>query len=151
MELIAHNIRSLFNVGAFFRNADAFGVSKLYLSGYTATPPRDEISKVALGAENCVIWEKENDVLRLMERLKKEHKRVIAFEAKPSLPSVSSFTFYENDVLMFGNEPDGIPDDVLKYADDVLYIPMFGKKSSLNVAVASGVALYAARLSCEYE
>lgn len=150
MELIAHNIRSLFNVGAFFRNADAFGVSKMYLSGYTATPPRDEISKVALGAENTITWEKESDIDALMARLQSEGKRIIAFEAEQTFQPISSFQFKESDVLLFGNEPDGLPEDILNKVDAKLYIPMHGNKSSLNVAVASGVALYAARLSCPY-
>ena len=144
MEIIVHNIRSLFNVGAFFRNADGFGVKHIYLTGYTATPPRVEIAKTALGADKTVEWSKEADVLDLIERLKKEGKRIVAFESNEDFTKLDGLKVDADDdlVLVFGNEPDGLIDDILEVATDRVIIPMQGEKTSLNVAVASGIAMY---------
>jgi 23S rRNA (guanosine2251-2'-O)-methyltransferase len=143
MKIIVHNIRSLYNVGAFFRNSDAFGVSHIYLSGYTATPPRPEIAKTALGADQTIPWSKHEDVIELIKELKSKGERVIAFESDPSFDKLDSIPPDNDAVLIFGNEPDGLPKDILDNASDRVYIPMAGEKTSLNVSVASGVALYA--------
>ncbi len=143
MVVIAHNIRSLFNVGAFFRTCDAFGVEHLYLTGYTAAPPRVEISKTALGADATVPWSKERNVAMVMDRLHADGYTIVAFEADPCLPSIRHATIPKKVALLFGNEPDGLPREVMAHTDLQLTIPMLGKKSSLNVAVAAGVALYA--------
>lgn len=143
MIVIAHNIRSLYNVGAFFRTCDAFGVEHLYLTGYTATPPRPEIAKTALGADETVPWTKERDIVPVIERLRLDGYTVVALEADPRLPSIRDASFTDKLTLIFGNEPDGLSPEVMAHADCRLTIPMLGKKSSLNVAVACGVALYA--------
>jgi len=143
MEVVIHNIRSLFNIGACFRNCDAFGIQHLYLAGYTATPPRPEITKTALGADQVIPWSHEPDILALLARLKQEGKTIVAFESDPSFPSVDAVDVPEQAVVLFGNEPDGLPAHVLASADRCLYIPMKGTKTSLNVSVACGVALYA--------
>lgn len=144
MQLIAHNIRSLYNVGAFFRSADGFGVEKLWLTGYTATPPREEIRKVALGAEESIPWERVESPEKVIECLRQEGRRVIAFEVRADAIPVSAFAFRDSDVLLFGNEPLGVPDALLARCDACVVIPMQGTKTSLNVAVAVGVGLYAA-------
>ncbi|NQV12256.1 TrmH family RNA methyltransferase [Candidatus Uhrbacteria bacterium] len=146
MKIIVHNIRSLYNVGAFFRNADAFGVSHIYLSGYTATPPRLEISKTALGADETISWSKHEDVLELIDELKAENERVYAFESDPSFVHLDQVKPDHDAVLIFGNEPDGLATDILDRASERVYIPMRGEKTSLNVSVASGIALYAMSL-----
>ncbi|MBI2476757.1 TrmH family RNA methyltransferase [Candidatus Uhrbacteria bacterium] len=125
--ILAHNIRSLYNVGAFFRNADGFGASHVYLTGYTATPPRPEITKVALGAEQTIPWSKHEDVYALLQR----HPSLYQWHA-PHM---------EHCVFLFGNEPNGLDDEILALVHQGLYIPMRGTKSSLNVAVAAGVIL----------
>lgn len=150
IELIAHNIRSLYNVGSMFRNADGFGVSHVYLTGYTGTPPRDEISKVALGADEAVEWSHTRDVMALIESMKADGKRVVVFELGVEMQSIHDMEVGDEDniVVVFGNEPDGLSKDVIEVATDKVSIPMHGTKTSLNVAVASGVALFAMRAKC---
>lgn len=139
MVIIAHNIRSLHNVGAIFRSADCFGVERIYLTGFTGTPPRPEIAKVALGAEDRVSWELGN-ILDVIARLKADGYRLVALEnAKGSVPIGPE----EGKVaLLLGNEVDGVDLDILSLADKMVEIPMPGRKRSLNVAVATGIALF---------
>ena len=139
--VICQNIRSLFNVGAIFRTADCFGVDKIYLTGITGRPPRKEISKVALGAENWIPWEYQRQPARLIKTLKAQGIRIGALEQikgksvnlnkwKPKFPMA----------LILGYEPNGLPRNLLALADEIVEIPMQGKKESLNVAVAFGIA-----------
>ncbi len=139
--VICQNIRSLFNVGAIFRTADSFGVDKVYLTGITGRPPRKEISKVALGADGYVPWEYHKQATRLIKKLKEEGVRIVALEQvagktvslnqwKPKFPLA----------LILGYEPKGLPKAIINLADEIVEIPMYGKKESLNVGVAFGVA-----------
>lgn len=141
MVVIAHNIRSLHNVGAVFRSADCFGVERLYLTGFTATPPRSEIAKVSLGAEDRVGWEARADVVALIGALKADGYRVVALEngvnARPIGPTEGKVA------LVLGNEVEGIEPAVLAACDEAVEIPMPGRKRSLNVSVAAGIALFA--------
>ncbi len=140
-----HNIRSRENVGSIFRTADGAGISKLYLCGITPRPPHEKISKTALGAENAVPWEYHRQTWRLIEQLKKEGYRMIAlektkgakdiFELKPEFPVA----------VIIGNEVDGLPEELLRRSDKTIAIPMYGRKESLNVAVAFGIAAYVIR------
>ncbi len=141
--IIAHNIRSLHNVGSIFRTADAFGVSKVYLTGYTGAPPDSKISKVALGAEQFVPWEQSKSLVRLIKKLQAGRVRIVALENnvaktiplakyKPKFPMA----------LIMGEETKGHNKKILELVDDILEIPMQGQKESLNVSVACGVALY---------
>ena len=143
--LVAHNVRSLFNVGAIFRTADVFGVSKIFLGGYTGTPPRNEISKVALGAEEWVPWEHKKHITTLLKQLKKQGILVVALETGSRATPLPKLKPRHPLVLVVGNEVKGLPKSILKIADLVVEIPMVGKKESLNVAVAAGIALYALR------
>ncbi|OGL88703.1 hypothetical protein A3H75_00480 [Candidatus Uhrbacteria bacterium RIFCSPLOWO2_02_FULL_51_9] len=138
--LILPNIRSCYNVGSIFRTADAFGVNKIFLCGYTPTPDKNpKIKKVSLGAEKNVPWEHHAHAWRVVEQLKRDGVRIIAAEQtknaidyrawKPTLPLA----------LILGNEVGGIARALLKRADDVIEIPMHGKKESLNVSVAMGI------------
>jgi len=140
MILIAHNIRSLHNVGAIFRSADAFGVERLYLTGFTGTPPRPEIAKTALGSEDRVLWENVPDVVEVIGAVKKIGYRVVALEngigAKPIGPISGKIA------LILGNEVNGIESDVLARCDGMVEIPMPGRKKSLNVSVAAGIAMF---------
>lgn len=148
MRLIAHNIRSLHNVGALFRSADAFAVERLYLTGYTPTPPRKEIAKVALGGEDRVPWEPRADVLPLIAELKKEGFSVVALENAPGSADLSAFAETADPakvVLVLGSEVEGVPADVLAACDAAVEIPLPGRKRSLNVSVAAGVALFVLR------
>ncbi|HBU07315.1 MAG TPA: RNA methyltransferase [Candidatus Magasanikbacteria bacterium] len=143
--LILPDIRSCHNVGAMFRTADAFGIDKLYLVGYTACPPKPQIDKVSLGAETWMPWEYRKDLKRLLVSLKKKGFYVVGLEKTNTSEqlSVISKQLTEKDiVLIVGNEVDGISEDILKMCDLVVHIPMYGKKESLNVSIAAGIVMY---------
>lgn len=145
LALLAHNVRSLWNVGSFFRTADAFAVEKLYLTGYTGFPPRKEISKTAIGAEEWVPWEHAEDPLPIVRRLQKEGWRIAALELAPDAIALPQYRPHEQLCIVVGHELSGVPEEILTLCDDVIQIPMLGNKESLNVAVAAGIALYQAR------
>lgn len=143
--IIAHNIRSLHNVGAIFRTADSFGVTKIFLTGYTGTPPDPKISKVALGAEEYVQWEKQKSLVRLVKKLREQGVRIAVLEnnVKYKTTLLSKYKPKFPLALILGEETKGNTKKILELADDILEIPMHGQKESLNVSVACGVALYA--------
>jgi len=157
MMVVLVNIRSLHNVGSMFRTADSAGIEKLYLAGYTPAPtdeyglPRGPLVKVALGAEKSVDWEKVGSTAVLLERLRKEGKKIFAIEQSVrSVPYTRirlSAREKKNAVLVVGNEVKGLSPAVLKRCHKIVEIPMLGKKESLNVAVAFGVVVYALTLS----
>ena len=152
--LILDRLRSLYNVGSLFRTADAFGVKKIYLCGYTGAPPRKEISKVALGAERTVPWEKRGQTWKVVEELKNKGVRVVALEniSRTVLKNSKGLSLKYRVInqfhprfpiaLIVGNEVNGISHGTLARADVVVEIPMLGKKESLNVVVSAGIALY---------
>ena len=143
--LILPDIRSCHNVGAMFRTADAFGIDKLFLVGYTPHPPKPQIDKVSLGAEKWMPWEGRDDLKKLIKELKKEKFKIIGLEKVKKSVDIENLKLKNTDniVLIVGNEVEGIKPDILKLCDNVVFIPMFGKKESLNVSVAAGVAMYA--------
>ena len=143
--LVAQNVRSLFNVGSFFRCADVFGVKKIYLCGCTGFPPREQISKTALGADAWIPWEHKIKTLNLVKQLKKNGVRVVVLETGPKSKSLSKFKPEFPLALVVGNEIEGVNKSVLDLADEILKIPMLGQKESLNVAVAAGIVLYRLR------
>ena len=141
--LMLHNIRSMWNVGSMFRTADASGIEKIILSGYTATPPRKEIDKTALGAQETVIWEYHADPLEVLSSMKKEGVRIYGLEiTEGSLPYTALNPSVFPLCLIVGNEVEGLENEVLALCDAVLEIPQYGTKHSLNVAVAAGIALF---------
>ncbi len=140
--LIAQNIRSLHNVGSLFRTADCFGVNKIYLTGYTGTPPRPQISKVALGADEWIPWEKHWHTHLLIKKLKQQGIKIYALETGKQTKPLNKFKPQFPCALIVGNEIKGITPTVLKLADAIISIPMLGQKESLNVGIAAGVALY---------
>ncbi len=146
--LILPDIRSCHNVGAMFRTADAFGISKIYLVGYTATPPKIQIDKVSLGAEKWVPWEKRASLKRMIGGLKKKGVLVVGLEKTEESVEIERLKDYkirQDIALIVGNEVDGITEDILEMCDEVVHIPMYGKKESLNVSVAAGIAMYEIR------
>lgn len=146
--VICHNMRSRENVGSVFRTADAFGVAKIYLTGYTPSPPHPKIAKTALGAETWLAWEKRASISGAVAELKREKFRIVALEqAKASIP-ITKFKPRFPIVLILGNEVKGISAAILKRADTIIEIPLSGIKESLNVAVAFGIAAYHIRLAC---
>lgn len=145
--VIAHNIRSLHNVGSIFRCADSFGVSKVFLTGYTGAPPDVRISKVALGAEEFVPWEQTRSLARVVTKLRKSGTRIVALENNVNY-KITSLKKYKPKfpmALILGEEVKGVTAKILDLCDDIIDIPMYGKKESLNVSVACGVALYGIR------
>lgn len=146
IRLLCHNVRSLWNVGSFFRTCDAFKVERLYLTGYTGDPPRKEITKVAIGAEDIVPWEHHADPLPVLRALKEDGWQLVALERLPQATQLMAFEPTPHVCLIVGHELGGIPQDILALCDAVVAIPMLGRKESLNVAVAAGIALHALRM-----
>lgn len=150
--LILHRVRSAYNVGSIFRSADGIGVDKIFVTGFTQAPSKKEyslqskaekmLSKTALGADKYVAWEKVSNLAKLLEKLKKENFQIIALEQCESSIDYREFKPADKIVLIVGNEPRGIDNRILKKCDIIIEIPMRGKKQSLNVAVALGVAGY---------
>jgi len=141
--LLLHNIRSMWNVGSMFRTADAAGIEKIILCGYTATPPRKEIEKTALGAQNVVPWEYYSDPLDTVRQLKDRGVKLCALEITANSIPYTEMQFADFPIcLIVGNEVDGIDAELLNCCDAALEIPQYGTKHSLNVAVAAGVAIF---------
>lgn len=145
MKVLLHNIRSMHNVGAAFRCSDAFGVGELLLSGFTPTPPRPEISKTAIGAEEFVQWRQITNLSRELGHLKNNGYTLIGFEQTTGSIELPDYTPPQdkNICLTFGNEVTGLDEQMFPIIDTFVEIPQYGHKHSLNVSVAVGVALYA--------
>lgn len=147
--VLLHNIRSTHNVGSIFRTADAAGVSRVYLTGYTPTPTdrfgrvQKDIAKTALGAEKFLPWEHRVSPARLISKLKKEGWEVVGVEQDARARDYRTFRVKGKTMLVFGNEVTGISKDIRKRCDSLIEIPMHGKKESLNVSVAAGIVLFA--------
>ena len=139
--IILDNIRSLNNIGSVFRTADAFLIEKIYLCGITAKPPHKDIRKTALGATESVSWEYRKDTLELVEELKISGIKVVSVEQAENATLLNQFKV-ENKVkyaLVFGNEVKGVSQTVVSASDQVLEIPQYGTKHSLNISVSVGV------------
>jgi tRNA G18 (ribose-2'-O)-methylase SpoU len=157
--VIAHNIRSTHNVGAIFRTSEGFGISKIILSGYTPYPKlaKDtrlphisnkltaQIHKTALGAEEIVPFEYQE--IPDITNLRKEGFRIVGLEQDPSSVILSDYSPPDKIALLLGEEVEGITNDMRDQCDDLIEIPMEGKKESFNVSVATGIALYALKFS----
>ncbi len=143
MIVIAHNIRSLHNVGSIFRSANAFGVEKLFLTGYTGAPPRKEIAKVSLKAEHTLPWESVEDVDAVIKTLKKDGYKILALDNVPGAEPLGTPIDNQKLVLILGNEVEGTDEQTRRLCDRIVFIPTKGHKKSLNVSVATGVALFA--------
>ena len=143
--VVLDNVRSAHNVGSAFRSADAFGVDKLWLCGISACPPSAEIHKSALGAEDAVPWEHAPDTLTLVSRLREEGYTVLSVEQTVHSVKLDAFRREPGRryALIFGNEVEGVSQDVVDASDFALEIPQQGTKHSLNVSVSVGVILWA--------
>jgi tRNA G18 (ribose-2'-O)-methylase SpoU len=139
--VICDNIRSLQNVGSIFRTSDAFGIDKAYLCGITGAPSEKMARKAALGAEEWIPFEKHWKTWRVIDKLKAEGINVVALEKTKNSRDIAKFKPKFPLALVVGNEVKGVSRSVLKRADIVVHIPMYGKKESLNVAVAYGIAV----------
>jgi tRNA G18 (ribose-2'-O)-methylase SpoU len=141
--VLAHNIRSMHNIGSIFRTSDGAGVSKIYLTGYSACPPRKEIAKTALGAEDFVDWEFHKYPVELIKKLKKDKVQIIALERTGGGTDIFKLEPKYPCCLIVGNEIEGVSEELLALCDKTVEIPMRGLKESLNVSVAFGIAIYA--------
>jgi tRNA G18 (ribose-2'-O)-methylase SpoU len=139
------NIRSVWNVGSMFRTADAVGLGGLFLTGMTATPPRKDIEKTALGATLTVPWDYWQDSVAAARRVKEQGISLIALEQVPGSVDWEEFSFPFPHCFVVGHEVKGVKEEILDLADHVVEIPMAGTKHSLNVAVSFGLLAYQAR------
>ncbi|MDQ3014475.1 MAG: TrmH family RNA methyltransferase [bacterium] len=146
--LLLHNIRSIHNVGSMFRTADAAGVTKIFLTGYTPTPidrfgrPVKELAKVALGGEQSVQWEYSKSPLLVLRKLKGKVTTIIGLEQRTKSVDYKKVKPKGSVLFIVGNEVEGISTSLLKKCDIIAEIPMNGKKESLNVGVSLGIALF---------
>ncbi|HTS49863.1 MAG TPA: RNA methyltransferase [Bryobacteraceae bacterium] len=142
VSIVLDNVRSLYNVGAFFRTADAAACEKLYLCGITGRPPKPAITKTALGSEDTVAWQYSPAATAAIADLRKRGYEIAAIET--SRRAVDLFDWQPSFpvCLMFGHETDGLAPELLAMCDTFVRIPMLGRKHSLNVATAGGIAIY---------
>lgn len=140
--IVCHNIRSAFNIGSIFRTADGAGVTKIILGGYSAHPPHPKITKTALGAEKSLRFERAWQTWQAIEKLRKNCYYIVALEKTRSAKNIFNFKPKFPLVLVVGNEVRGLSKEILKRCDEIVFIPMRGRKESLNVSVAFGIAIY---------
>ena len=140
--LIADNIRSVFNIGSFFRSSECLGVRHIYLCGFSANPQQAKVSKSAMGTESFISWSQHEDSGELIRRLKKEGVRVLGFETVCQSKSLFDYSPRPGEpvAILVGNERHGLDQKVLKLCDEVIHIPVYGRKNSLNVASAFSIA-----------
>lgn len=142
--VVLDNIRSLNNVGSAFRTSDAFLIDKILLCGITGQPPHRDIHKTALGAEETVEWTHAEKTVEGLKKLKEEGYKIIILEHTDKSSELQDFQPNKENkyAFVFGNEVFGVEDDCLKVADEIIEIPQFGTKHSLNVSVSIGVTLW---------
>ena len=146
--VVLHNIRSLLNVAAIFRTADAIGIDKIYLSGFSSTPidrfgrERKDFQKASLGAHNFIDWEYFEKVEDVFEKLKKENYKFFAIEQAGNSIDYKNAKLSEKNAFIFGNENTGVDEFSLENSDEILELKMRGKKESLNVATTAGIVLF---------
>jgi tRNA G18 (ribose-2'-O)-methylase SpoU len=141
--LIAHNIRSAENVGSLFRTADALGVAKIILAGYTPGINHPKVKKTALGAELTVQSEQQTDISQVMDNLKREGYHIIGLELDKRAIPLDEFKPPSNKIaLLLGNEVQGIPAHLRDACNTLIFIPMQGTKESLNVTIATAITAY---------
>jgi len=142
LSLLLPDIRSGFNVGAFFRTADALGLDHIFLTGLTPYPPHKEIAKTALGAEKSVAWSYHIDAEKLLKKLKVDGVHIIALERSTKAVALEKFMPKFPLCLIVGNEVQGIREQLMNTAEEIIEIPMRGSKESLNVSIAGSIALW---------
>ena len=141
--LVLDNVRSALNVGAIFRTADAFLIEKIILCGITATPPNKEIRKAALGSSDAVNWEYQENTTNAILKLKANNYHIIAVEQVQNSTKLNNLSFTNKHIaLILGNEINGVSQDAIDLCNDVVEIPQFGTKHSLNISVASGIVVW---------
>ena len=142
ISILVENVRSVHNVGSIFRSADGFGAEKIYLTGFTAYPPREDLHKTALGAEDSVPWEYHKDTISIAKKIKSEGIKLILVEQTHSSKSIYKSNYSFPVCFIVGNEVDGVSEELAKITDTHIELPMRGVKQSLNVSVATGIVGY---------
>ena len=142
--IVLDNIRSLSNVGAFFRTADAFRIKELLLCGITACPPHREIHKTALGADETVRWRYFDTTKAACQALKAENYRIFAVEQVEGSTLLQNFIFEPHTAYVLGNEVEGVSEEVLPFCEGAIELPQEGTKHSLNVSVCAGIVMWKA-------
>ncbi len=142
--IVLDNIRSLNNIGSVFRTADAFLIKKIYLCGITATPPHKDIQKTALGATDTVDWEYRESTLDLINALQKENIKIVSIEQAENATMLNEFDPEPDQTyaIIFGNEVKGVQQEVVSASNQVIEIPQYGSKHSLNISVSAGVVVW---------
>lgn len=142
--IVLDDIRSLNNIGSFFRTSDAFNVEKIFLCGITACPPHRDIHKTALGATETVSWEYRANIVELIEELKNQGCAICTVEQTEITTMLQNISSLQEDkfVLVFGNEVNGVNQSVIDASNYVIEIPQFGTKHSLNVSVCAGIVMW---------
>ncbi len=142
--VVLDNVRSMHNVGAIFRTADAFLLEKIILCGITPQPPHREIHKAALGATESVDWIYEENISPALQNLKAENFKIIGIEQTSNSEKITNFSINKNEkyALVLGNEVDGLSDEAFEFYDTFLEIPQLGTKHSLNVSVCGGIVMW---------
>ena len=140
--ILVENVRSVYNVGSIFRTADSFGAEKIYLTGITSFPPRDDLHKTALGAEESVNWEYDKDPISLAKKIKNQGISLVLIEQTGEAKNIFDIDIDFPICFIVGNEVDGVSEKLAELADIHLEIPMNGIKQSLNVSVATGIIGY---------
>lgn len=142
--VVLDNVRSMHNIGSIFRTADGFAVEKICLCGITAQPPHREIEKTALGATQSVKWDYFETPLQAIEQLRNKGYQVIAVEQAEKSIMLQNFKPVKSQMyaLVFGNEVNGVSEEVMKNIDACIEIPQFGTKHSFNIVVSAGIVLW---------
>jgi len=142
--VVLDNVRSMHNVGSIFRTCDGFAVEQVCLCGITGQPPHREIEKTALGATQAISWTYYAEALQAVEQLRKDGYKIIAIEQAENSIMLNQFKASENEkyALIFGNEVNGVSDEVMKVIDACIEIPQFGTKHSFNIVVSAGIVLW---------
>ena len=142
ISVLVENVRSVHNVGSIFRSADGFGANMIYLTGYTAYPPRQDLSKTALGSEEAVPWEYLESPIDMVTKIKSKGIKLVLLEQTVSSKCIYDIRWEFPICFIVGNEVKGVSEELSALADIHAEIPMRGIKQSLNVSVATGVAGY---------
>jgi tRNA G18 (ribose-2'-O)-methylase SpoU len=143
--VVLDNVRSMNNVGSIFRSADAFLLEAIYLCGYTPRPPHRDIHKTALGATETVHWEYHEAIIPALDKLKQDGYVIYAVEQAAGSTMLQDLVIKDSDkiALVFGNEVEGVQDEVIRICDHCIEIPQAGVKHSLNISVAAGIVFWA--------
>jgi len=140
--IVLDNVRSAHNVGSIFRTSDAFLIKKIILCGITPIPPSNEIRKSALGATNSVEWVQEKETSIAINNLKKEGYYIVGVEQVEKATKIQEFQNNQPIALIFGHEVNGVSQEIINICDEIIEIPQYGTKHSLNISVCAGIVIW---------